>query len=75
MTKFIYTLKIRSNQRIKKEIKKLKYPKAFIDYSQTIDNVYEKLEGYNPMKKKIYKCYKCLMKQIKKLVKNDYYSN
>ena len=31
--------------------KKLKTPKAFIDYSQTID-VYENLEDYNPTKKR-----------------------
>ena len=33
-------------------IKKLKNPKAFIDYSKTIDNVYENLEDYNPTKKR-----------------------
>ena len=32
--------------------KKLKNPKAFIDYSQTIDDVYESLEDYNPSKKR-----------------------
>ena len=31
-------------------IKKLKTPKAFIDYSQVIDHVYENLEDYNPSK-------------------------
>ena len=31
--------------------KKLKNPKTFIHYSQTIDDVYEKLEDYNPTKK------------------------
>ena len=40
------------NQREKVGIKKLKNPKAFIDYSQTIDNVYENLEDYNPTKKR-----------------------
>ena len=30
----------------------LKNPKAFIYYSQKIDDVYENLEGYNPTKKK-----------------------
>ena len=53
--------KIHSNQSInylfingkeKLEIENLKNPKAFIDYSQTIDNVYENLEDYNPEKKK-----------------------
>ena len=33
-------------------VKKLKNPKAFIDYSQTIDYVYKNLEGHNPTKKK-----------------------
>ena len=30
----------------------LKNPKVFIDCSQTIDNVYENLEDYNPKKKR-----------------------
>ena len=30
----------------------LKNPRAFIDYSQTIDDVYENLEDYNPTKKR-----------------------
>ena len=38
------------NGREKAGIKNLKNPKAFIDYSQTIDNVYENLEDYNPTK-------------------------
>ena len=29
-----------------------KHPKLFIDYSQTIDDVYEDLEDYNPTKKR-----------------------
>ena len=33
-------------------IKKVKNPKAFIAYSQTIDNVYENLADYNPTKKR-----------------------
>ena len=33
-------------------MKKLKNPKAFIDYSQTIDDVYEILEDYNLTKKR-----------------------
>ena len=33
-------------------IEKLKNPKAFIDYSQSINDVYEKLEDYNPTKKR-----------------------
>ena len=41
-------------EREKVGIRKLKNPKVFIDYSQTIDNVYENLEKYNPtMKKKL----------------------
>ena len=33
-------------------IENLKNPKPLIDYSQTIDGVYENLEDYNPKKKK-----------------------
>ena len=33
-------------------MKKLKNPKAFIDYSQVIVDVYENLENYNPTKKR-----------------------
>ena len=29
-----------------------KNTEAFIDYSQTIDNIYENLEDYNPIKKR-----------------------
>ena len=32
-------------------IKKLKNTKAFIDYSETIDDVYENLEDHDPTKK------------------------
>ena len=39
------------NGREKVGIKKLKNPKAFIDYSQLID-AYENLEDYNPTKKR-----------------------
>ena len=39
------------NGREKVGIKKLKNPRAFTDYSQTIDNVYENLEDYHPIKK------------------------
>ena len=31
----------------------MKNQKGFIDYSQTIDDVYEHLEDYNPTKKRI----------------------
>ena len=40
------------NGREKVGIGHLKNRKTFIDYSQTIDNVYENLEDYNPTKKK-----------------------
>ena len=33
-------------------IKKLKTPKAFIGYSQTVSNIRENLEEYNPIKKR-----------------------
>ena len=33
-------------------MKKLKNAKAFNDYSQTIDNVFENLEDYNSTKKR-----------------------
>ena len=50
MTKFIYRpqkpfkskYQLLSNQRKKVGIKKLKNPKAFLDYSQTLDDVYGK---------------------------------
>ena len=34
------------------ETEHLKNPKAFTDYLQTIGDVYENLEGYNPAKKR-----------------------
>ena len=40
------------NWREKVGIRKLKNPKAFIDYPQTIDDAYENLEDYNPTKKR-----------------------
>ena len=40
------------NGREKVGIENLKNPKAFIDYSHTIDGVYECLEDYNPTKKR-----------------------
>ena len=62
-TKFICTSKYqlftnKSNYQLfiygreKVGIKILKNPKAFIDYSQTIDDTYENLEDYNPTKKR-----------------------
>ena len=40
------------NGRKKARIGNLKNSKTFLDYSQTIDDVYEILEGYNPIKKR-----------------------
>ena len=40
------------NGREKVRIKTLKNPKAFIDYSQTIDEFLKNLEDYNPTKKR-----------------------
>ena len=40
------------DEREKVRIENLKNPKAFVDYSQTIDDVYENLEDYNPTKKR-----------------------
>ena len=42
------------NGRWKIGIKNLKTPKAFIDYSHTNDDVYEKSEDYNPTKKHLF---------------------
>ena len=60
MTKFIYTSKIHWNKSInflingeeKVGIENLNNPKEFIDYSLTIDDVYEKIKEYNPTKKR-----------------------
>ena len=40
------------NGREKVGVETLRKPKAFVDYSQTVDDVYENLEGYNPTKKR-----------------------
>ena len=40
------------NRKEKVGIKNLKNPKAFTDYSKTIDDVYENLENHNPTKKR-----------------------
>ena len=40
------------NRRKKVGIKKLKTSTAFIDYSQTIDDLYENLKDYDPLKKR-----------------------
>ena len=49
---FKWKYRLLINGREKVGIKKLKNPKIFIDYSQTIDHVYENLEDYNPIKKR-----------------------
>ena len=46
----MHQLVINGSEKIVIEL--LKNPKAFIDYSQTIDGVYEHLEDYNPTKKR-----------------------
>ena len=45
-----YQLLINGGERV--GIKTLKNPKAFINYSKTIDDVYENSEDYNPTKKR-----------------------
>ena len=45
-----YQLYINGRQKV--GIKKFKNPKAFIDYSQAIDDVYENSVDYNPTKKR-----------------------
>ena len=45
-----YQLLIKGREKV--GIENLKNPKTFIHYSQTIDDVYENLEGYNPIKKR-----------------------
>ena len=40
------------NGREKVGTENFKKPKAFIDYSRRIDDLYENLEGYNPTKKR-----------------------
>ena len=45
-----YQLLINGREKIGAE--NLKNPKAFIDYSQIIDDIYENLEDYNPAKKR-----------------------
>ena len=48
---FKSTCQLLIDEREKEGIKKLKNPKAFVDYSQT-NNAYENLEDYNPIKRK-----------------------
>ena len=45
-----YQLLIKGREKV--GVKTLKNPKAFIDYSQTFDGVYENLEDYNSKKKR-----------------------
>ena len=45
-----YQLFIKGREKV--GIENFKNPKAFLDYSQTIDDVYENLEDYNPTKKR-----------------------
>ena len=45
-----YQLLIKRREKV--GIENFKNPKAFLDYSQTIDDVYENLEDYNPTKKR-----------------------
>ena len=45
-----YELLINGRQKVRIEI--MKNPKAFIDYSQITDDVYENLEDYNKTKKR-----------------------
>ena len=53
MSRFIWIIvKLLINRRKKVGIKKLKTLTAFIDYSQTIDDVYENLKDYDPLKKR-----------------------
>ena len=40
------------NEKEKVGIKKLKYPKVFIDYWQTVDDAHQNLENYNLRKKR-----------------------
>ena len=46
--KFEWKYQLHINKREKIGIEMLKNPKAFTNYSQTIDDVYENLEDYNP---------------------------
>ena len=60
------------NERKKVAIKKLNNEKAFIDYPQTIDDVYENLKDYNPTKRvlKIFDNRKADMEAYKKFKKS-----
>ena len=49
---FKSTYQLLINRREKVRVKTLKNPKAFIDYLETVDDVYENLKDYNPTKKR-----------------------
>ena len=49
---FEWNYQLLTKRREKVGVKNSENPKAFIDYSQTIDNVYENSEDYNPTKKR-----------------------
>ena len=52
-SKYLWKRKSRKrNEKEKVGIKKLKNPRAFIDYSQTIDDACENLKDYNATKKR-----------------------
>ena len=48
----VYLDQLLVNGREKGRLKELQNPKALTDYLQTIDNIYENLEDYNPTKKR-----------------------
>ena len=48
--KSAYQLLIKRREKV--GIKNLKSPKVFIEYLQTIDNIYENLQDSNPIQKK-----------------------
>ena len=50
--KFESKYQLRFNGKEKVGIEILRNPKAFTDYSQTTDDVYENLEDYNPTNKR-----------------------
>ena len=51
--KFKYLIKNRENA----GIKYLNNSKAFIEYSNTMNDVYENIDNYNPNRKKIFNCF------------------
>ena len=69
--KFESKYQLRFNGKEKVGIEILRNPKAFTDYSQTIDDVYENLEDYNPTNKRrvllVFDDMTTYMESIKKL--------